>query len=194
MTRSGWKLVVLIPVTLGVLFAAATWYAHRRLTIGPMAMTDEDRAKFVAAQRILEQTVAGMKSGQVPWKQLDYSSVGSPKEEGVLLQLRRDLGAFEIMFGRWPTGIRELRRLNSAFEATLTQRFHREAIIRACRIVSVRSESYILNCDGWDPPEDHELQLLVGRFDPETEKFYAIQGHVILFVPPFVKNKPLAVG
>lgn len=53
------------------------------------------------------------------------------------------------------------------------------------------TDSYILNCDGWQTPERTDLERLVVTFRPDIEKFYLVEENLVLFVPSFVKGRPL---
>jgi hypothetical protein len=123
------------------------------------------------------------KNGKQPWNKLDLSSVGVPGEEAKLLGLRHLIQVFEVGFGRPPKDASELqRRILEVAPINFAQRKVLEEDARDCAIITFQQNSYLLNCDGW--PRRDDPKFLVEHFDNETEKFYAVEGHVFLYAPP----------
>jgi len=84
------------------------------------------------------------------------------------------------MHGRLPLDFAELTSVK--FTPDWNRRLTRYA--NECRIVMLGVDSCILNCDSWTPPNSGDLSSLVNSFDPRTGRFYKVQDHVLLYVPP----------
>jgi hypothetical protein len=125
-------------------------------------------------------------SGAFRERKFDHSSVGSIAIESEVVDLRRDISAFEALHGRLPVNFRELSSVR--FPPNSDERVSQYA--KECRIVGLTVDSCILNCDSWTPPNNEALNRLVRSFDSQTERFYKVQGHVLLYVPPPTAAKP----
>ncbi len=175
-------------------YGGIIWYWQRHFEITPISVSEENHAKAAQIKHDLDETLAGMKAGEIPWRKIDYSSVGFPGKEAELLELRREVDGFNLKFGRLPISPSELLELLKAVPSARRYRekdFRRFA--RDCQMVLLGADSYILNCDGWQPGDRTDLERLVATFQPHTERFYLVGKNLVLFVPPFVKGRPLVV-
>jgi hypothetical protein len=111
------------------------------------------------------------------------NNVGSALTEAKLLEIRRDVRSYESMHRRLPVDFSELESV--AFPPNWKGNL--EKFGNECQVIVLTSDSDILNCDGWTPPSASDLKTLVRSFDPQTERFYKVQGHVLLFVPPLTR-------
>jgi hypothetical protein len=131
------------------------------------------------------------RAGTLSWRKVDYRSVGLPREEAKLLELRHAIDYFTQSFGQPPVSVEDLSRFLTLPQVSSNQKRLYQELIRSCQVSSLQNESYILNCDGWVLPSPSEIQELVKTFQVDTERFYVLPaGHVILFVPPPVTGKP----
>jgi hypothetical protein len=123
-------------------------------------------------------------NGAVPSRKVNHSSIGSPLTEAKLLEIRRDSIGYESVYHRLPVNFAEIESvgLPSNWKESLRE------FQPGCQILSLASDSQILNCDGWTRPSPADLTGLVHSFDPMTERFYKIDGHVLLYVPPLTKG------
>ncbi len=176
-------------LAVGTAYAALVVYVQMHLSLGPSNYGPEERAKLAEDIHQIEAVASGVKAGKIPWRTVDYRSIGFPEQEAKLLQLRRWVDAFEVKFHRLPASVGDFSQL--AASGDQRRRFRRFA--SQCQIVALESESYILNCSEWKFESRADLDHLVGSFPPATEKFYLVWNHVILYVPPFVSNRPLRV-
>ncbi|MGA7839951.1 MAG: hypothetical protein WCA34_03485, partial [Candidatus Acidiferrales bacterium] len=117
-------------------------------------------------------------AGEVQWRKVDRGSAGSPKKEARLMQLHDGMYYFSLTFGHPPASIGEMSRFLTTPQVSQDQNDLYTGLIRDCQILNLRSDSYILNCDGWVSPSPSEFQQLAKVFDSETEKFYSVQDHV----------------
>jgi hypothetical protein len=159
-----------------------------KIDVTPFAQLLNDIDRWVPTSRI-DGLVREAQDGTIHWRKMDRTSVGSPKTEARLLQLHDSIYYFSLTFRQPPADIGEMSRLLTIPQMSPNEKALYQGFIRDCQIVNLRTDSYILNCDGWVPPPS-EIQQLVKAFDSETEKFYSIQDHVIFFVPPPVSGKP----
>ncbi len=95
---------------------------------------------------------------------------------------------YEISFGKTLTQSSDLQRMK--LSKPEEQRAVAE-VVGECEILESVSDSYLLNCDGWRPSQA-QLRDTVNQFDTQTVKFYVLDGHVVLYAPPFVRNEPTA--
>jgi hypothetical protein len=148
------------------------------------ALSKADFPKTTPQMEAIKEHVEAMKrlalSGAFPVRNFDNSSVGSVAVEAELVDLRRDIEVFESMHGRLPLDFAELA--NVKFPPDWNRRLTRYA--KECRMVMLSVDSCILNCDSWTPPNSGDLSSLVHSFDPRTGRFYKVQDHVLLYVPP----------
>ena len=161
-----------------------------KIDVTPFAQLLNDIQRWVPTSRI-DGLVREAKDGPIHWRKMDRTAVGSPKAEARLLQLHDSIYYFSLTFGQPPANIGEMSRLLTIPQMSPNETALYQGFIRDCQIENVGTDSYILNCDGWDSPPPSELQQLVKAFDSETMKFYSVQDHVILFVPPAVSGKAL---
>ena len=148
------------------------------------AFSRADFPKTTPQMEAIKEQVEAMRrlgsSGAFPVRKFDNSSVGSVAVEAELVDLRRDIEVFESMHGRLPLDFAELTSVK--FTPDWNRRLTRYA--NECRIVMLGVDSCILNCDSWTPPNSGDLSSLVNSFDPRTGRFYKVQDHVLLYVPP----------
>jgi len=140
-------------------------------------------APIQAMQKNLQVITELAGKGAFPSRNVNHSSVGSPLIESRLIELRRDMGIYESRHQRLPVDFPEL--LSLGFPPNWKD--HLEKFEKECEIVSLTPDSCILNCDGWALPSAN-VQALVHTFDPQTERFYKVENHILLYVPPLTKG------
>ena len=133
-----------------------------------------------------------MRTGQLPHRVADYNSVGFPQKEERLRRLGENVEDFGRHLGRLPTRIAELKGLVE-FHPENKARIVEESkeFDQSCQILGLSKDSYILNCDGWAAPGRQGVRQLVSTFQPGVERFYAVNGHVLLYVPEPIPGKSL---
>lgn len=166
-----------------------TFYARWKLEI-PISITQEDRARASDLKDRLEHFQAGVKTGEVSWRRVDFTSVGFPEKEAVLRQLWDGITVFQLRFRRLPKTTRELAQLSTAPSAPRSGvRVDYKKLASECSMVSIAEDSFILNCDDWQPPPTLEkLGSLTKGFDRNTARFYVAGDHVVLFAPPVARR------
>ncbi len=188
--RRKW-LILAVASALAVV-AGASLYALWRFQHTPLrAFNEEDLRWFEGLIMGAEEFHKEMSAGKMPWRKADYSSVGFPEKEAKLRELRTAIELSQIRFGRLPNNPAELLDMIKVSEIRSDEKREYAELARECQIVVLAPDSYILNCNGWKLPNKAELSRLVESFDPDTEKFYLVQRHVILYAPSFVHGQPL---
>jgi hypothetical protein len=172
-----------------VALLALVLYVKLTFKINFKPLTEAEKAQFTLIGKQIERLAQSARTGEIPWRRLDFSSVGSPEREAQLLQLRRAIDVYSLSHSQPAVRIEGMSSWLRAPQKYAYQKRVYEAL-RECQILNLQVDSYILNCDGWVAPASPQLPELVGTFDRETEKFYLIEGHTILFVPPPVSGKP----
>ncbi len=187
-----WVVVVGLSI-LGVcgIFYAWGLYALRTWKLPPLIMSAEDKARVEALQKSVDAVVEALRKGEVGWRRADHSTVGFPEKESQLVKARNEIEIYYRTFHRLPQRLSDLLKIRTA---TLRQKFTFAKIAWECEFFPLTSESYILNCDGWKAPQKAKLEEMVGGFDRETERFYVVEGHVVLYVPPFVRGRAPTIG
>jgi hypothetical protein len=128
--------------------------------------------------------LALVRQGSVPSRRIDHTSIGDPAVESQLIEISREVHVYDSMHHRLPTSFADLDNLG--FPSTSKDNLPK--FKKECQIVVLSLDSDIVNCDGWTCPNASDLDALVGSFNPQTEKFYRDQGHVLLYVPPPTKG------
>ena len=131
------------------------------------------------------------KSGGIPWRKVDLSGFDSDPTAKELLETKRAVDEFELRQHRLPANSAELL---SSLELVERNTNAAERIATDCQIVVLKEDSYILNCYGWSRPEPSQLKQIVSSFEEETEKFYRIHDHTLLYEPPLSTSKPPVLG
>ena len=140
----------------------------------------------------LKEATKQVPPGSAPWRKVDHNSIGFPSSEAELLELEGFVGVFEVSQRSLPAHSADLLALERVAPRPPRVQARLNKLVKDCQLISLAEDSYILNCDGWTPPSGEALKPLVNAFDSETERFYNLQGHVILYVPPFVKARPFS--
>jgi hypothetical protein len=168
---------LLLLVTLSVL----TLYGlgHFRIKFPPL-MSENSPAHEIA--KSVGATSQGVMKGTVPWRKVDTSSIGFPEKEARLLTLKSDVDVFILTFGHRPSHIGEISHLSETPHSD--KRLRKE-----CEIVNLEADSYILDCDSFSSISETEMMGLLKSFDKETERFYEVRGHIVLYAPPFTLGK-----
>jgi hypothetical protein len=136
----------------------------------------------------------GLRGGSIPWRISDYSSVGFPKQEAQLIEMRRAVDFFHVKYGRLPEIPDDFLRLTTIPGIPSTNKNAFKEIANDCSILVLGEDSYILNCDGWKPWAPGEARKHAQNYDNRTEKFYTADNHVILFVPASITGTPFKPG
>lgn len=178
--KLGWKWKIPIAI-LGILCVASIalllHVRHKLRTLEISTPTPQVRA--VQAQ--LKELTKLASDGGLPTRKFDSSSVGSQLAESEELDLRRDVTVFESSQKRLPVNLQDLQN-GVKLPGTWAEKLSKYA--KECRIIVLRQESYILNCDGWTPANTEDLSSAVRSFDSQTGRFYRVQNHVLLYSPP----------
>lgn len=167
-----------------VAFVVIRWWVVSHLDFSYVGQVTEVNARDVAQN--VDAVARGVEEGKLPWRKLDLTSVGAQGKEAQLVELRRLLQVFEVGLGRAPKDASDLKHLTSQRSLSFSQRRLVEKDASECEIFTFPQDSYLLNCDGWraEGSIPKNLEPLIEHFDPETEKFYVVGGHVFLYAPP----------
>jgi hypothetical protein len=131
------------------------------------------------------------KAGGIPWRKVDLSGFDSDPSAKEILETKGAVDEFELRQHRLPANSAELL---SSLELVERNSGAAERIARDCQVVVLKEDSYILNCDGWSKPEPSQLTQILSSFEEETEKFYRIHDHTLLYEPPLSTGKPPVSG
>ena len=179
------KVSALAVALLASLWLAVGYCAVRSLRHAHLRFSEADAE---AAGTWVRQVVHGTRiigemgrAGKLPSRRIDYASIGSPENEKRLLELRKAIDLYEFRYGRLPKTTEELAQIRGVPPET-AHAYSRLA--GTCQILYLGPVSYLLNCDGWTAPATPELGALVKTFDPYSERFYRVDSHVLMFVPP----------
>lgn len=174
-------LVVLLCLCIVALFGVRWWViCHLKTT--KIAFLD---GRSHNLQQEIDSTATGITNGNIPTRGLDLRSIGRAKQEADLLEYRHWVQMYDGLYGEAPPRSEDLDRL---LEGKAIDWHQRESIKKSahdCRITVFGSDSYLLSCDEWQLPDKNSLLQIVSRFKGSTERFYVVQGHVILYAPPF---------
>jgi hypothetical protein len=186
--KTAWTLRILATLVAIVflLCGAGLLIVHRGLS-RLSRLNLQPTPQLQAIEKELQVVKALALSGSFPGRKFDHSSVGSIPVESELVDLRRDITVYESMHGRLPNDFTELASVK--FPPNSDKRLAKYA--KECRIIGLSVDSCILTCDSWTPPTSEDLVSLVHSFDPQTERFYKVQSHVLLYLPsPTVLTVP----
>jgi len=175
-----------------LIFLVIAFGVFRRWAITHLSFSGVGSAHAIEASgvaRTIDTLSQSIKEGKLPSMKEDFTSVGSPREEAKLIELRRFLQVFEAGFGRPPQNASELSSLATRSALSPEQRILAKRYASDCEIFTFPEHSYLLNCDNWQPTDIKDLQALVERFDTTTEKFYAVQKHIFLYSPPYANRQ-----
>jgi len=184
----GVPVVVVILVLIGIVIYFRCYYRFGSLQVVTQQLP---RTDFHKAWQDTEMIFEGMKAGRIPWRRTDVSSVGYPQKEEELLAMDRSVDAFLLQFGQLPRSTGELFQKRRSLSLAEGRDLESHGYYEQCWIAVLGSDSYLLNCDGLRPLNLRELQTLVSGFEPGIERFLVVEGHVVLHVPPFVRDVPL---
>src|SRR5260370_6208661 len=144
MRKSTKIIIILIPLTLVCVYLGVSWYVRKTFTLQISVPAIAEQARPIGGE--VDKLDKRAREGTIPWRAVDHSSVGYPQQEAKLLQLRSGIDFFSGAFGHLPTDIKEMSRL----PAQPANNY--ESLIGDCQILTIGSDSYILNCDGWSSP------------------------------------------
>ena len=185
------RAVTISLAAIGVLLLVigfVSWYAQHKLASAYGSSTPKAEANAHILAKQIESFQEELQHGQIPGIREDFQSVGFPQRETELLRFRHWMQVYEISFGKTLTQSSDLQRMK--LSKPEEQRAVAE-VVGECEILESVSDSYLLNCDGWRPSQA-QLRDTVNQFDTQTVKFYVLDGHVVLYAPPFVRNEPTA--
>jgi hypothetical protein len=173
-----WKYCIALAIAILAMLCVYATLAVRSFHIALSPVTDEDRQKFAVLAKILE-------TAELPHREVDNTSVGFPVIEHRLQVIEELVDVFQVKFGRLPASIEELTAIPAGSRQEQAKKEIRSES-RNCRIFNLSAESYLLNCDDWNPSEK-TLQDFKVAADKRYVRFYNFNGHVILSVPlPYV--------
>src|SRR4029077_242714 len=178
-------------VVLVFLLACAALYSYLFWKVKTIHFLSSSPAVNAIAQEVKPLTDKA-RAGAFPWRKVDHTSVGSPQSEASLLQLRNGIDFFANAFGHPPAEAQDLARMSTLPKMSSNQKHLYQSLANDCQILTLQRNSYILNCDHWNSPPRPQIDDLVRSFDPETEKFYSLQDHEVLYFPPAISGKRLA--
>ena len=128
-----------------------------------------------------------VQSQSFPSITVDHASLGRPGVEKELIALSKYSRVYEVAYHRLPASFDELKR--SGLPTTWKEDLNR--LEKDCQIIPLSAEAGILNCDGWKIPGGELLNLAVRSFEPGTERFYEVQGHIVLYLAPATSGMPI---
>ena len=179
---------VLPAVVLAYVFATA--YVGSHLVI-PLHSSNDSLAPLVNEIKLID---TGLRTGLIPWRISNYSTIGFPKQEAQLIEMRRAVDFFQVKYRRLPEIPDDFLRLTTIPGIPSTNKNEFKKIANDCSILVLGEDSYILNCDGWKPWDPDEARNHVQNYDNRTEKFYTVDKHLILFVPVRITGTPFEPG
>lgn len=159
-------------------------YSLATFKIDFSSMSPYDKSRIAKISDQIEQVGHLVKSGAIPVRQIETSSVGFPAKERALLALRSDVEFFAVRFGHYPRQISELSHLSEFPDYPSRRERSTREPLRHCEIMNLETNSYILSCDNFSLISAAKKEELLKSFDGKTERFYAVPGGVILYVPP----------
>jgi len=171
----------LLLLGLGLCILAVLWGVLNSRKLPTLELTQADIARHKELWKAAEEMRDKAKRGELPWRYTDFRTVGNVEEEGQLLRLLYRVEMFEDVRGALPKSMAELAEHGNVEEESRNE----------CELFLWGHDQVILNCDGWRLPQGDQGKQLVESFTSRTVKFYSLNGHVILYVPPFEKlGKP----
>jgi hypothetical protein len=183
---------LLISLVLGlVALGLLRWWVLARLDLSHVLSTRDARPTETA--KVIDSLGQKIHEGELPSIKEDFSTVGSPTKEALLLELRRFMQVFEAGFRRPSKDSAELGRLITEGSLSKQQKSVIRREIRQCQIFTLPENSYLLNCDGWGSTDPENVNRLVQKLDKQSERFYINDGHVFLYSPPLTSPSPGAV-
>ena len=174
-TSLRWLFVPILLIVVGI-FVYAQFDFH--LNLSPI--TEKDLEPYAAVGKLLETI------GRQPSQRVDDSSVGFPKREAELRILHEAVLVFQVRFHRLPHSLAELPQIIEDGRGAAQARRELSEASEHCRIFAFDSDSYALNCDGWKPDEVQADRAHAG-FDQNAIKFYAVDRHVLIYVPSIAR-------
>ena len=173
--------LVSVALGIGLGIGLLRWWVITHLDLSHLASTGQIRPSEVAG--VVDSLAQKAKDGKLPLIGVDFSTVGFPIQEARLLELQQMIQVYSIEFGNPPEDSTELIRLYSIENNSAELKRNAQKDARECQFFHSPEKSYLLNCDGWSPTNAENLNQLLDRIDKETQKFYAVGGHVLLYFP-----------
>lgn len=181
------KVVIALSVALVCAYLLLGYYVQKTFSLQISVPETSATAQSIGKQ--VNTITDAVHNGTIPYRKVNLTSVGLPSGEARLLELQGLLENYEVVFGRPPQDVSELRQLKDGQSLTFIQRWHIEKIARECHIFAFPQDSFLLNCDSWPVPTSESAHSLVEGFDKETEQFYVVGGHLFLYAPPPMSRK-----
>lgn len=180
------RVVFLVLGLVSLLIAGVYTYSGWRIETAHFGRTPNDVQRL---GRTIDNLATQGRQGILPSRKVDYTSLGFKVKESDLLWLRRAISIFEASRHRVPERLDELTQLSYPVgEKDILQR-----LVMDCQMIVFEQDSYLLNCDHWTKPViDGDFSALLSSFDTETERFYRVQEHLLLYIPP-TKNRDRSV-
>lgn len=180
--KKGPRLLLVVIVLLCILgFFLYEWH---RFNIKLAPITDRDVATFTALANLLQATARY----PYPSRPVDDRSLGFPQKEAQLQLLDQPVSLFEGRFHRLPTSLNELPMVIEEGPRAKTARQELQELASSCQILLLGAESYVLNCDDWNPHGKVSWDIVLGSPRLDSVKFLLADGHVLLFAPPPTKS------
>lgn len=175
------KIVLSLLLAVIVLYVGLTIFGWWALWHGSKAMpitqreTDNMVAKLEAIQVLADQV-------RQHGFRVDDSSVGYPDEEQDLLALNIRVRFYARQFDRLPNDLGEIVKppLDNQIPS---ERRRLQRLAKACEMIRLRQQAYVLTCDKSLPADPVVLNRLIA--DRDTEKFYLADKSVMLYVPNY---------
>jgi len=178
-SRHRWAVPVFLLVLSAIsYFSVKAIYRHIDRELGvrlsQIHFSELDRqAKSIKGAIELATITVGMVSPQRP-------KAGWNNVQSELTDIDRDIRVFDTVHQRFPVDFAELMQVRFPRE----RKDQIERYSKECRIIPLGKRSCILNCDSWEPPASKDLRALVQSFDLRADRFYKLDGHVLLYLPP----------
>jgi hypothetical protein len=187
MSGTTWKILAVVAVLAIVFVAVANGVVYFGFRNLDLSHPSSDVAVLAASVSHLERQA---REETIAARKFDHSSIGFDPAERKLLELRRDMAIYESIHKRLPVDFAELLSIG----LPPSRNESAQNLGKECRIIALAANSGILNCDGWEPRSATDLNSLVDTFEPHTERFYEIGGHVLLYIPSPAIGIPLPTG
>jgi hypothetical protein len=172
--RTFWILCFALSIS-GIVMLTIYELATFRIRLTPI--TEEDTKPFSAIGKLLETTE------RRPNREVDDTSVGFPDREQRLRVIGQLVHVFEIRFGHLPESLEDLIAIPTSGPKQQRAKDEIKSAVAGCQLFHLSVNSYLLNCDGWNPDERSLLQL-EKTSDRQKVRFYSVDQHVVLSVPP----------
>jgi hypothetical protein len=178
------EIAAIVSTTVLMTCIAARWSFEKYYRLPQELVSKQSLADIDAFGDYLQSVASKTRNGTMSPRKVNLSTIGFPEEEGELRSFRHWLQVYVVTRGEIPKQSSQMATFFAASQLPSNQRSAARRSTEQCNILHLGNDSYALSCDNWNPPDPSSLARITQTFDPETERFYILDGHVILFAPP----------